>query len=161
MPCSEKPKPHGEATWAAIRQSALTASHVHFGCTGIKFDSVCYAAMDCWNTCLKMNDYYVRLTVKNIGKHPVNHKVPHKWKGSLLISCVPPLLFLSCPKEHLWALVPAHSNFLPWLCACLSDCPAQLLRKAEIRLRNPWGCSPEVPDLYAYTHPYIPGFPST
>lgn len=52
--------------------------------------------------------------------------------------------FLSFLKEQVWALVPAHSNLLPWLCVWLSDFSGELLREAKITDREPWGCLPEV-----------------
>lgn len=170
-PYSKKSKPHGEATSTHLGNQPLSQPTVSIDCRpcecailGVQTLSLRECVMQQWITGtpnLKTSDYWVTRTVKNREKRTVIGKVLHKRKVSLLMSWVPPLPFLSCPKEQLWALVPAHSNFLPWLWAHLSDLPAQLLRKAEIRERSPWDCSPEVPDPYAYVHSYISGFPST
>ena len=86
---------------------------LHSRCISIKFGGVCYVAMGNWIhlTC-RSSDYHVRLTVKMMQNHLVNHKVFHERKGSLLILWVPALPFLSWPKERLLACVLAHGNFV-------------------------------------------------
>lgn len=156
-----EPKPRAEDTCCCLVSQPLTQSTVSIDCRPCKgaiLDALRLVefVMQQWRIGtpnLQTSDYHVRLTAKNIEKHIVNHKVLHKHKRSLLILWVPALLFLSSSKEQLWALVQAHSNFLSWLCACLSDFPGELLRKAEIINRNSWGCLPEVPSLHLSLHP--------